>query len=228
MDQGVCGSIRGLTKGLVSPIKEGMRIVSPFVVLAGAAALSFLTGCETGGGRTSARSGNYHVVAYKPHDPSKVRVKLSTSTQNLFVMEGDRVLMAVQGNVGRPGAETPTGHFTINSKIKDKRRISEPDAGYPMAYWCEFAPAYGFHEGFVWAVPRTHGCVRLHREAAARLFALVRIGTPVDIERSLPEDKQYGRLVTRLDESRDPNPPRSEMMSASWFKDPPGPLLVDQ
>ena len=77
-------------------------------------------------------------------------------------------------------------------------------------------------------VPRTHGCIRLHREAAARLFALTRIGTPVEIATSLPEDKKYGNMVRRLDQSRDPDPPRSKMMSASWFKDPPGPLLIDQ
>ncbi len=136
--------------------------------------------------------------------------------------------MAVQSNVGKPGSPTPRGHFTIYNKQKERRRQSEPDRGYPMAYWCEFAPAYGFHEGFVWAVPHTHGCVRLHKEAAARLFALVQIGTPVDIESSLPEDAKYGNQVVRLDQSRDPDPPRSYMMSSSWFKDPPGPLLVDQ
>ena len=63
-----------------------------------------------------ATGGSYHVTAYKPHDPSKVKVKLSTSTQNLFVMEGDRVLMAVQANVGKPSDPTPHGHFTIYSK----------------------------------------------------------------------------------------------------------------
>src|SRR3954469_1673404 len=186
-----------------------------------------LSGCATGP-LASSGSHNYHVRALKPHDPSKVVVKLSTSTQNLYVMEGDRLLMAVQGNVGKPGAETPTGHFTIYNKEKNRRRASEPDRGYPMAYWCEFKPAYGFHEGFVWPVAHTHGCVRLHREAAARLFALVQIGTPVDIQTSLPEDKLYGKMVQRLDQSRDPDPPRAQMMSASWFKDPPGPLLVDQ
>src|SRR4029453_1244463 len=95
---------------------------------------------------------------------------LSTSTQNLFVMEGDRLLMAVQANVGKPGGPTPPGHFTIYSKQKERRRQSAPVRGYPMAYWCEFKPAYGFHEGFVWPMPHTHGCVRLHREAAARLL----------------------------------------------------------
>ena len=176
---------------------------------------------------TSISSGNYRVTAHRPHDPSKVEVKLSLSTQNLYVIEGDRLLMAVQGNVGKPGAATPTGNFTIYNKEKHRRRQSEPDRGYPMAYWCEFKPAYGFHEGFVHPAPHTHGCVRLHREAAARLFALTRIGTPVIIQNSLPEDKKWGSEVRRLDQSKDPDPPRSVMMADSWFQDPPGPLLVD-
>lgn len=176
---------------------------------------------------TPSGSGSYRVTAKRPHDPSKVSVKLSLATQNVYVMEGDRLLMAVQGNVGTPSAPTPAGNFTIYNKIKNKRRVSQPDAGYPMAYWCEFKPAYGFHEGFVHARPRTHGCIRLHREAAARLFALVRIGTPVHIAKDLPEDAKFASQVRRLDQSRDPDPPRSQMMSASWFKDPPGPLLVD-
>jgi hypothetical protein len=204
---------------------QSMRHVSRLILLAAGGSLLLLTGCGTG---RMATGGAYHVTAYRPHDPSRVTVKLSTSTQNLFVMEGDRLLMAVQANVGKPSAPTPHGHFTIYSKQKERRRQSEPDRGYPMAYWCEFKSAYGFHEGFVWPMPHTHGCVRLHREAAARLFALTRIGTPVEIASSFPEDKKYGNLVLRLDQSRDPDPPRSQMMSPSWFKDPPGPLLVDQ
>ena len=194
-----------------------------FFCLCAAAAL-FLTSCGT---MRTVSSGSYNVIAHKPHDPSKVVVKLSLKTQNLYVMEGDRLLMAVQGNVGKPDAPTPTGDFTIYNKEKHRRRASEPDRGYPMAYWCEFKSAYGFHEGFVHPAPHTHGCVRLHREAAARLFALVRIGTPVHIGNTLPEDKEFGFQVRRLDQSRDPDPPRSFMLSEAWFKDPPGPLLVD-
>ena len=206
-----------------------MKIVSRLAFLAIPVTIAMLsTGCATGGGGAYKGGRAYHVVAYKPHDQSAVRVKLSTGSQTVYVMEGDRLLMAAQANVGRSGAGTPHGHFSIINKDKTKRRVSEPDAGYPMAYWCEFAPAYGFHEGFVWSSPRTHGCVRMHKEAAARLYALVRIGTPVDIESSQPEDSKYAKDVMRIDQSRDPDPPRSFMMSSEWFKDPPGPLLVDQ
>jgi hypothetical protein len=203
-----------------------MRQLSRLLFCFGAAGVAlFLTSC---GSMTTARSsGNYHVVAHKPQDPSKVEVKLSLSTQNVYVMEGDRLLMAAVTNVGKSDSPTPAGDYTIYNKEKKRRRASEPDAGYPMAYWQEFKPAYGFHEGFVHPYPHTHGCVRMHREAVARMFALTRIGTSVHIRASLPEDKEYGSQVMKLDQSKDPDPPRSFMLSDAWFKDPPGPLLVD-
>jgi len=188
------------------------------------AGIAFLSSCSSN--MIGSSSGSYRVTAYAPHNPSAVRVKLSTSTQNIYVLEGDRLLMAVQGNVGKPGTPTPHGEFRIFNKDKTRRRASEPDAGYPMAYWCEFAPAYGFHEGFVWSEPHTHGCVRMHKEAAARFFALVRIGTPVSIASTQPEDQKYGHLVRKIDQRNDPDPPRSFMLSSAWFKDPAGPLLL--
>ncbi len=198
------------------------KLLSTLLAVAG---LAMLSGCA---GTGPSLGGAYHVTAYKPHNPSNVRVKLSLSTQNVYVMEGDRLLMAAKTNVGKPDSPTPTGSYHIISKDKTRRRQSEPDAGYPMAYWCEFKPAYGFHEGFVHPYPHTHGCVRMHREAVARLFALVRVGTPVEIARSLPEDAKYGSGVRKLDQSHDPDPPRSYMLSSAWFKDPAGPLLIEQ
>ena len=203
-----------------------MRLLSRLLLLVSVASAGLLTSCETTSTAGGTSSGSYKVTALRPKDPSNVRVKLSTSTQHVYVMEGDRLLMAVQGTVGANNT-TPMGNFKITRKEKNKRRISQPDRGYPMAYWCEFKPAYGFHEGFVHPRPRSHGCIRLHKEAAARLFALVRVGTPVNIARSQPEDDKYGHLVRKLDQSRDPDPPRSQLMSPSWFQDPPGPLLVD-
>ena len=77
-----------------------MRLSFRLLFLVPLAAVALLTSCTT---MAPPSTGSYHVTALKPHDPSKVEVKLSTSTQNLYVMEGDRLLMAVQGNVGKPG-----------------------------------------------------------------------------------------------------------------------------
>ena len=218
-----------------------MRHISRLIlVVAGAGLVSLLAGCGT---TRVPVGGPYHVTAYRPHDPSAVRVRVSLSQQNVYVMEGDRCLMAAAISVGLPAKPTPRGSFTIYSKQEHKRsgsygfsvqgnRIVPSTGGgpgryvgYPMGYWCEFAPAYGFHQGFVHPYPRTHGCIRLHGEAAPKFFELVRIGTPVNIAATQPEDATIGPKVQRVDDSRAPDPPGSVMISDGAFEKPSGPLL---
>ncbi len=127
----------------------------------------FLGGCAgTGGGG----GGNFHTTAYAPASTSDVRVKVSLHTQNVYVEEGNRLLMATPTCVGKPGYPTPTGHFAVISKDKYKRSSTygywvrgseahpgpsnrEPAGGgwhyvgYPMAFWVEFTPGYGFPRG---------------------------------------------------------------------------------
>jgi hypothetical protein len=220
-----------------------MRTLSRYFLFISVVALS-LTGCETARLLTGGGGGPYHVTAHKPDDPSKVRVKVSLSQQNIYVMEGDHCLMAVACSVGLANKPTPRGSFTVYSKQEHKRsgsygfsvngnRVTPATGGsasghyvgYPMGYWCEFAPGYGFHQGFVHPVPRTHGCIRLKGEAAPKFFALVRIGTPVNIASSQPEDATIGKTVQRVDDSRTPDPDPHIMISDAAFQRPGGQLL---
>src|ERR1700751_5228104 len=82
-----------------------MRHVYRLILLCVGPSLLLLTGCATGGGNVSA-GGPYHVTAYKPNDPSKVRVLVSLSKENIYVMEGDRCLMAVAGPIGTQAEPT--------------------------------------------------------------------------------------------------------------------------
>jgi L,D-transpeptidase catalytic domain len=195
------------------------------------------SGCETS---PITSGGPYHVTAYKPNDPSKVVVKVSLSKQNVYVMEGDHCLMAVACSVGVPSKPTPRGNFTIYRKEEDKRsgsygfrvqgdRVVPAEAGsnipgryvgYPMGFWCEFAPAYGFHPA-----PRTHGCIRLKGEAAPKFYALVHNGTPVHIATTQPEDETIGPKVKRVDDSRAPDPDPHISITSAAFQKPSGPLL---
>ena len=218
-----------------------MRHVYRVIFLCAAPSILLLTGCATGG-HVSA-GGPYHVTAYKPNDPSKVHVLVSLSKENINVMEGDRCLMAVACSIGTPAKPTPKGNFTIYSKQEHKRSGSYgfsvqgnrvvPSTGggpgryvgYPMGYWCEFAPAYGFHQGFVHPTPRTHGCIRLKGEAAPKFFALMRIGTPVNIANSQPEDETIGPKVQRVDDSKTPDPDPRLMITDAAFEKPSGSLL---
>ena len=219
-----------------------MRTVSRLIFLISAGALSFLTGCTTGP-LAGMHGGAYHVTAHRPQDPSAVQVKVSLSKQNIYVMESGNCLMAVACSVGLAEKPTPKGNFTIYSKQEHKRSGSygfsvQGDrvvpstgggsgryVGYPMGYWCEFAPAYGFHQGFVHPNPRTHGCIRLKGEAAPKFYALVRIGTPVSIATTQPEDETIGPKVQRVDDSRTPDPDPHIMISDAAFQKPTGQLL---
>jgi L,D-transpeptidase catalytic domain len=211
-----------------------------FALLIALAGMALFTSCQMA--PIGARP--YHVTALKPNDPSKVRVKVSLSKQNVYVMEGDRCLMAVACSVGVPAKPTPKGSFTIYAKEEQKRsgsygfRVmgdkvvpSEGQGGtgryvgYPMGFWCEFAPAYGFHQGFVHPYPRTHGCIRLHGEAAPKFYALVRIGTPVNIATTQVEDATIGPKVQRVDDSKAPDPDPRLMVTSAAFQKPIGPLL---
>jgi hypothetical protein len=202
-------------------------------------AACFLGGCA---GTSNYSSGTYHVDAYAPTSPGKVQVLVSLRAKMVYVMEGDRPLLVTPLSIGTPDHPTPTGHFTVTSKNPTKRSGeygfwvngndiragsagASPGAGYhyvgyPMANWVEFAPGFGFHEGYVWPVPRSHGCLRIHKNASVKFFKLVGIGTPVTIAQSLPEDDTIGRNVLHPTDYKDPDPPSSLMISPEYFSQP--------
>jgi hypothetical protein len=209
-----------------------------------AAATSLLAGCAGMGGG----GGNYHTTAYAPMNPDDVKVKVSLKTQNVYVEEGNHLLMGTPTCVGKPGYPTPIGHFAVEDKIQDKRSSeygywtngseTHPGTagqsrgpgwhyvGYPMAYWVEFTPGFGFHEGPIWPYPRSHGCLHLHESAVVKFWKLVHIGTPVEVAESLPEDSEYH--IERPTDYADPDPAPSLMISNEWFTKPRDSELIAQ
>lgn len=199
-----------------------------------AVATSLLAGCAGMGG---GGSGNYGNTAYAPLNPDDVKVKVSLRTQNVYVEEGDRLLLGTPTCVGKTGYPTPTGQFAVIGKQKEKRSSeygywtdgnqarpgtsSQPTlanahyVGYPMAFWVEFTPGFGFHEGPIWPYPRSHGCLHLHEGDVVKFWKLVHIGTPVEVAYSLPEDSKYH--IDRPTDYNDPDPAPSIMISNEWF-----------
>lgn len=157
----------------------------------------------------------YNRPAKKASNPSAVRVKVSTSRQRVYVMEGDTPLLVMPVSVGTASTPTPKGNFRIFNKEAKHRANSHGYAysgnnakktyigskpsgwsfkGTPMPYWCEFKPHYGFHTGWVKHTPCSHGCIRMHENVAPKFFELVKVGTPVNIASSQPEDAKYGNI----------------------------------
>jgi hypothetical protein len=204
-------------------------------------ALAALTGCET-----IKVGAPYNPPAHRPKNPANVRVKVSLQNQMVYVMEGNRPLLVAATCIGTPSNPTPKGNFRVIDKIERKRSNSYGFSvsgntitpvkagaargryvGYPMAYWVAFYPAYGFHEGYVHPGPRTHGCLRLHKSVAPKFYALVRMGTPVNIASTQPEDATIGKNQPRPTDYNDPDPPAAFMVSPAVFEPPKGPLFVD-
>ena len=192
-------------------------IKAALLTLMSVLAAGALTGCQTTMGGNSSFA--FDPPVKQPSNPSNVKVKLSTGAQRLYVVEGDKVLLATPVSVGKSASPTPHGNYTIYSKTANRRRISNPGAGYPMTYWMEFKPAYGMHWGFIKPYPSTMGCVRMPLKAAQKTFNLVRTGTPINISTSQPWDATIGRSLPKLDDSHLPNPPMSYMLSPQVFAD---------
>lgn len=189
-----------------------------FQVVAVTAVAAALSSCAT-----KKSSGRYSVHFDPPAkavtNPSAVKVKLSTSAQRVYVVQGNEVLLATPCSVGTASTPTPHGTFRIYSKQANRRRQSNPGAGYPMSFWMEFKTAYGMHWGWVKPYPCTHGCVRLPIKSAAKIFAMVPQGAPLIIASSHPEDATIGKTLPVLDDSTLADPPMSYMLSAQVFED---------
>jgi hypothetical protein len=213
-------------RGGFSVFHEGMRKSLALLALP-----LLLAGCAT------TFQSVYDQPAYKPKDPSKVVVKVSLSKQLVYVMEGNRPLLVTACCVGIPSHPTPKGSFCVTRKERNKRSgaygfsvlqdaIIPCEAGsargryvgYPMPYWVEFAPGYGFHQGWVWPVPKSHGCVRLHANDAGDFWELTRVGTPVKIADTQPEDATLGANAPRPQDYNDPDLPNPVLIAQKYFE----------
>ena len=170
---------------------------------------------------------SYYVKAYKPTNSNNIRVKISTSNQAVYVMEGNKPLMVLACTVGTNVTPTPKGNFEIYKKEKYRRRHSQPGRGYPMGYWCEFKSAYGIHAGWVHNQPRSHGCVRIHFNAASKFFNLVPRNAKLNIATTQPEDATIGQNILRPRDAAAPEFPPHIQNTNEVFNIYKGPLFDD-
>lgn len=139
-----------------------------------------------------------------------VSIAITLAEQKARVYRGGKEIAWTYVATGRSGFSSPRGQFAVQEKIADKRSgkygavvdssgdIIDGDAtagreripaggrflGAPMPYWMRITSwGVGMHAGPIPnpGSPASHGCIRLPREMAERLFEIVTIGTPVSI-----------------------------------------------
>ena len=181
----------------------------------------------------------YDRPAKLPSDPDNVRVEVSLSRQRAYVMEGNTALLVMPISVGAPESPSPRGNFRIREKTEKKRARTDGYAhngtqvrkstlgkvpagwsftGTPLPYWCGFAPNSGFHAGWVKHYPCTDGCIRMHENLAPKFYRLVKIGTPVSIAYSQPEDATFGSIPLPPDAGPLPDYPGSMYTGDGYFQ----------
>jgi len=182
---------------------------------------------------------SYRVPHRMPGEPSEVRVKVSLGEQRAYVLEGTRVLMTMPVTVGLKESPTPQGEFRITRKIERHRsathgfavrggdvrpaRATEVPRGWrfvgmPLPYWCEIAPGIGFHTGWLRHQPASNGTIRMHQNVAPVFFSMVRVGTPVSIAYSHPEDETHGFIPLPPDSGPLPARPPEFYLGDGFFR----------
>jgi lipoprotein-anchoring transpeptidase ErfK/SrfK len=131
------------------------------------------------------RPGQYRWYASAAQAEGPVSILVSLPVQRAYVFRGRALLAVSTVSSGQPGYDTPTGAFTILEKDVDHRSSLYEDAPMPFMQRLTW-DGVALHAGQVLAEPASHGCVRLPRAFARRLYAITGIGTRVVVTDEAP------------------------------------------
>jgi lipoprotein-anchoring transpeptidase ErfK/SrfK len=158
--------------------------------------------------RRRARAGYEREAAKK--DPSKptivgpLIIVVSVNRQHLTVYDGDRAIASSPVSTGKEGHETPLGVFSVIQKEILHHSNLYDDA--PMPYMQRITwSGVALHSGPLPGHAASHGCIRLPREFAVRLWGMTKIGARVIVARNAltPVEFSDPRLFTMRQDTPD-------------------------
>jgi hypothetical protein len=138
--------------------------------------------------------------------PASVTIDLSE--QRVYLYKGKTLIGESKCSSGKTGFDTPPGTYKVIEKNKDHvsnlygtfvdeagevtqrdvdmSKMKVPDgmtfAGAKMPFFQRFTGGYGMHAGIVPNHRASHGCVRLPRNMAERIYSQTEVGTPVTVQ----------------------------------------------
>jgi hypothetical protein len=109
-----------------------------------------------------------------------VLVVVSLQSQRMFVFRDGELWDSSNVSTGKPGHETPEGVFPILQKKVAHRSNLYDDA--PMPYMQRLTwSGVALHAGRVPGYPASHGCIRLPKAFAKKLYAITRFNSTIVI-----------------------------------------------
>lgn len=135
----------------------------------------------SGDGKTSETNATYRRLSY----PASTSIVIDKSDFRLYYVKNDVLIESYPIAIGRPGMETPTRLWKINSKY-----YTDPNGVYgprKMRLYAQSGSswvytAYNIHgtnEPWVIGTKASHGCIRLYNKDILDLFPQVGLGTLV-------------------------------------------------
>jgi lipoprotein-anchoring transpeptidase ErfK/SrfK len=102
---------------------------------------------------------------------SGVLIVVSIPSQRLYVFRDGDLWDSSKVSTGKRGHETPTGTFPILQKKVDHRSTLYDDAPMPFMQRLTWG-GVALHAGMVPGYPASHGCIRLPRAFAKKLYGV--------------------------------------------------------
>lgn len=115
---------------------------------------------------------------------AKKLIKINLSEQKLYAIENGEIVFSGSISSGKSGHRTPTGHFKILEKdrfhISDK--YPEPNGGAKMHYMLRLTnKGIAIHKGYLPGYPASHGCIRVSKSTALKLWKWAKVGIKVNV-----------------------------------------------
>ena len=112
--------------------------------------------------------------------PGPLHIVISIKQQRLTLYANGQPFAHSPVSTGVPGHPTPQGVFSVIQKNLHHR--SNIYSAAPMPYMQRITwSGVAMHQGMVPGYPASHGCIRLPREFAQRLWGITRVGARVII-----------------------------------------------
>ncbi|HTU12722.1 MAG TPA: L,D-transpeptidase family protein [Allosphingosinicella sp.] len=115
-----------------------------------------------------------------------ISIVVSIPLQRAYVFRGTALIGISTVSSGQPGYDTPVGRFTILQKRVDHRSNLYDDAPMPFMQRLTW-DGIALHAGQIPAEPASHGCIRLPRAFAQRLYGMTALGTVVIVSDQAPD-----------------------------------------
>ena len=128
--------------------------------------------------------------------PGPLHVVISIKQQRMTLYANGQPFAQSPVSTGVPGHPTPQGVFSVIQKNLHHR--SNIYSAAPMPYMQRITwSGVAMHEGKLPGYPASHGCIRLPREFAQRLWGITRIGARVIIAQDdvVPSAIAHARLA---------------------------------